>query len=421
MDRVLAHGQVAVGFLAAVLSAQDEDLGERIQSTLVLARPALMAQLEQARTLGGGALALSCLAALHDQVPPDEPVLAAALSLLSHVEMEQTYPMSLRLMVAAACPTLSDRQEVAEADYERLLRNRRDGAFGYHTSSSEWDLSNTQYAALGLRAAASLGIKVPRRVWTGLGDAMLDAQSSDGGFGYHETGGEPYPSMTVAGIAVMAICRQALARPGRTIPALDKRIAKGWKWMADNQRAIGEAGERWSFYFHYGLERAAILCDVTQVGTVDWYQQGARMLIKQQQSEGGWKTGFGDAAKGPPKYGSPIDTAFAVLFLRRSFRKEAGPLPVPVTGSRGTTLLMLEDNSTGQDVHRCAEGLVRRGKRAMPDILKALRSEVGPRRRAAALAMALIAKTDFGFDADSSLEENREALHEAELWYLKNR
>ena len=191
--------------------------------------------------------------------------------------------------------------------------------------------------------------------------------------------------------------------------------------MAENQRAIGDVNERWSFYFHYGLERAAILCDVTQVGTVDWYQQGARMLIQQQQSEGGWKTGFGDAASGPAKFGSPIDTAFAVLFLRRSFRKEAGPLPAPVTGSRGTALSMLDDNSSGRQVHQCAEGLVRRGKRAMPEILKALRSQVGPRRRAAAMAMGLIAKTDFGFDPDSSVEANREALHKAELWYLKNR
>ena len=55
------------------------------------------------------------------------------------------------------------------------------------------------------------------------------------------------------------------------------------------------------------------------------------------------------------------------------------------------------------------------------DILKAMRSDVAPRRRAAALGLAAIAGSNFDFDAEQGAEHNREALRRAELWYLKNR
>ena len=417
MVRFTTQRMITLGWLAVGLPAQADELQERIQVALRAARPALMAHIGQHQQLAGGPLALVCLAALHDRVAPDDPVLAAALARLARANLSQTYPLSLRLMVAEACPALPDRDAVVAADYERLLRHCHDGAFSYTSSNRDWDLSNTQYAALGLRAAASMGIEVPRRVWTRLADEVMDAQRRDGGFSYRSRRDAAYPSMTVAGIAVLAICRQALARPGRTIPALDARIARSWRWMAANGGAIGDADERWSFYFHYGLERAAILCDVTEVGEIDWYRRGAGMFGEQQRPAGGWQTAFGNAAPASPRHGSPIDTAFAVLFLRRSFRKIAGP----VTGPRTIVLAMLDSDSTGSQVHQCAKGLVVRGKLAMVDILKAMRSEVPPRRRAAAMALALIAGSDFGFDPKLAAEHNREALRKAELWYLKNR
>ena len=62
-----------------------------------------------------------------------------------------------------------------------------------------------------------------------------------------------------------------------------------------------------------------------------------------------------------------------------------------------------------------------RGKAAMPEVLAALRSEVGPQRRAAAAALATIAGESFGYDPAKDAEQNRDAVRAAELWYLRNR
>ena len=41
----------------------------------------------------------------------------------------------------------------------------RNGGFGYRSGANGWDLSNTQYAVLGLRAAQAIGVEIDRAVW----------------------------------------------------------------------------------------------------------------------------------------------------------------------------------------------------------------------------------------------------------------
>ena len=77
--------------------------------------------------------------------------------------------------------------------------------------------------------------------------------------------------------------------------------------------------------------------------------------------------------------------------------------------------------SKAPDIEACAAGLVRRGKEAMPDVLRALRSELSTQRRAAAAALQGIAGESFGYDASKDAAANTEAVRKAELWYLKNR
>jgi hypothetical protein len=351
---------------------------------------------------------------LHDGVAADEPVLGKALAALAAADPTQTYALSLRLLVAEACTSLPQREANARRDAKELLRHRHAGAFGYTAGAGHWDLSNTQYAALGLRAASGLGIANERRVWTQLADAVMDAQRGGGGFGYAASGNDEYASMTAAGIAVLAICREQLATAGRSIPAIDSRLQKAWQWLGKHAAAIGNPGERWCYYFHYGLERAAILCDVGDVDGRDWYRTGGEMLLQQQLGGGGWA---GDRRTGRAGgHGEPVDTAFAVLFLRRKFQKGG-----PVTAPRTIVLSMLHEQSGDADVRSCAEGLLRRGKSAMKDVLAALRDSMPARRRAAALALTGIAGQDFGIDPARDEEHNRDALHRAELWYLRNR
>src|SRR5690606_35232158 len=151
----------------------------------------------------------------------------------------------------------------------------------------------------------------------------------------------------------------------------------------------GSVDERWCYYFHYGLERAAILCDIDQVGGVtDWYAKGAQMFVDEQLSGGGWSSKK-DGLPGTHlsnKRGDSVPTSFAILFLRRKFQKEVGPLTENIV-----RLVNIGPYSKQKDVEECASQLVKRGKDAMPEILEALRSEVEPQRVAAAKAFKDIA------------------------------
>lgn len=412
--------------LAAVgtCSAQSPDLRSKINDALEMARPALIGHLKAASrgATRAGELALLVLAGIHDGIAVDEPALRAAIKKLSKARPHRTYDIALRLLVLEACPTFPDRMKIAKKDAALLLNHRCDeGAFQYEKRPSTWDLSNTQYGALGLRAAKSLGIKIPSNVWSKLAREVGDQQAPDGGFCYTRKryGWDPYPSMTVAGIAVLAVCRQALGDQYPRKKHVDKQINNAWAWMQANSTSIGSVKEKWSYYYHYGLERAAILCDVEKVGGVtDWYSQGATMFVDEQLSGGGWSS----SRDGYPghnlsnKRGHSVPTAFAILFLRRKFQKEAGPLTENII-----RLVNIGPSSEQKDIDECARQLVQRGKEAMPKVLKALRSDVEPQRHAALQALKEIAGGSFGFDAKADRNKNRSAVRKAELWYLKNR
>src|SRR5690606_32470330 len=177
----------------------------------------------------GGRLALTCLAAAHDRVPLDEPHFARAIERLAEEGLHDTYGLSLRLMVAAELEAFPDRRSVAARDLARLLRHQaRDGIFGYGPQPGHGDLSNSQYAALGLRAALWLGLEVPRQVWDRLASGTLSHQQSDGGFGYVRRSAATL-SMTTAGIAILELCRERLAAERVATGRLERSIAGGWR------------------------------------------------------------------------------------------------------------------------------------------------------------------------------------------------
>ncbi len=410
--------------LAGAVRGQDT-LHERVHAALDEARPALVAHLDAASepSTRPGELALVVLAGAHDGLDLQHAVFARAVKRLAKANPNDTYDLALRLMVCESLPGFPERDDVAKADTKELLKHRhRSGAFGYGQSPGGWDLSNTQYGVLGLRSARALGVKIERSVWRDLAAAIGEQQDERGGFNYgrSNSGFDSYPSMTAAGIGVLAICRQELDANGDAPASLDARIDKGWQWLGRNADAIGSKQARWSFYFHYGLERAGILCDVTTVGVgkVDWYEHGARMLCDEQLPGGGWRSTTdghpgGNLSGGR---GTLVPTSFAILFLRRKFQKVTGPITPHVV-----VLANLGPASKPTDVDACAAGLVQRGKAALPEVFHALRSELEPQRRAAAQALLGIVGDQFGYDPARDADANRDALRKAELWYLKNR
>ncbi|MEM7201198.1 MAG: hypothetical protein AAF628_13075 [Planctomycetota bacterium] len=405
-----------VGGLALAPPAAAQHTGElpatlrtSVDTALERAREPL---LEHLRLQRGGVLALVCLAAVHDGVPADDPSMAHGLRRLWRSRLTGTYDLALRLMVLAEVDGVAQWEELAAHDTRALLQRRRRGGFTYAQPYESWDLSNSQYAALGLRAAVALGQTVEPSVWQELAAAVLKLQAGGGGFPYTEKHRRhhPYASMTVAGIAVLEICAQQLG--DGAVPGLDEAVDRGWEWMARHRYEIGNVDVLSCYYFHYGLERAAILSDVTEVGDVDWYRRGAEMLVAAQRPSGAWR-GLKEIRPGAlPGESSPVDTAFAVLFLRRAFAKV---LPV-YTGA--ADLARLGDNAGAADVRRVAAALIRRGLPAMPEVLIGLRSRVAPRRRAAARVLVALAGRDFGYHPDRSAAAAAEAIKAAERWWL---
>src|SRR5207302_1153787 len=60
-------------------------------------------------------------------------------------------------------------------------------------------------------------------------------------------------------------------------------------------------------YFLWSVERVAVVYDLRTIGGQDWYAWGVSVLLAHQAGDGSWKDAFP----------GPIDTCFALLFLKR--------------------------------------------------------------------------------------------------------
>jgi hypothetical protein len=176
------------------------------------------------------------------------------------------------------------------------------------------DNSNSQYAALGLRACIDAGCVIQEKVIKRALNWWKSAQNLDGGWNYTTPGPQSpsYGSMTVAGIAAMCIYLYYLEKDMKMVKN-NKYIKRGVKWLIKNFAIDKNPGREttWHYYYLYGLERAGALYDTEIFGMHKWYQEGARYLLKNQQSDGSWQGGV-------------QDTCFAILFLRRATKKLEG-------------------------------------------------------------------------------------------------
>jgi hypothetical protein len=231
------------------------------------------------------------------------------------------------------------------------------------------DLSNTQYALLGLRAAAELGIKFDQEAWFKALNCFLDRQEKSGakvkpfdvpaatgsmwegrpgrpapkstrsrprdefearGWGYVTQAARPqaYGAMTCIGVASTVLCKYYLRGhkqfKGEQSDRTDRAIEDGCAWIAanfdvkDNARwqdpmvPYKNAPPKIDGYYMYGVERAGVLAGVDLFGDRDWYAEGARVLIDRQQPDGSWSSEMFYEPK------PTISTSFAILFLKRA-------------------------------------------------------------------------------------------------------
>jgi hypothetical protein len=195
------------------------------------------------------------------------------------------------------------------------LKRQRDGGGG-------GDNSNSQYAALGLRACFDAGImfpedaihlavkwwmesvnapegKDPNAVASGPGGVAQGWDYSKG-----QEGGS-YGSMTAGAVGSLVIYDYMLKKDWKRNPL----VKNGMAWLNANYSVTEnpKRGGGWHYYYLYGLERAAILFDTNLIGNHDWYLDGCKYLLDAQKGDGSWN-------------GGTWDTCFAILFLKKATR-----------------------------------------------------------------------------------------------------
>jgi hypothetical protein len=186
------------------------------------------------------------------------------------------------------------------------------------------DNSNSQYAALGLRACHDSGIVLPRETvekasqwWreSQIGNPpppVKGAKVATGpnappvephGWSY-ESGGKAYGSMTAGAVGARTICDYILGTDWKK----DDIATAGINWLRDHFSVSEnpDHGGKWHYYYLYGLERACVLYGTDKLGKTDWYYEGAKYLLDNQDADGGWS--------------SLQDTCFAILFLKKATR-----------------------------------------------------------------------------------------------------
>lgn len=386
-----------IGLLHDDASARAADSNDpEIRAAVAKARDFLRNRLrgskDRAASLGGYSL-------IKAEVPLDDPAVVSALDYVMAKFKDEVYaPADTRegvyiagcdaMLLEAADPVkyLPELESIAAW----LVQKQRPHGGWYYLSENDrnGDTSVTQYAILGLWAAARAGAKVPPQSWDACAAWFLKTQTGDGGFSYQPGpggSGSAKHTMTAAGAGCVMIAQRYLY-PNR-LPTeqkqqkvvrnrkkfgvlervdLDNPKAKGnssKQAVVTNydpkvpyagldggaKRAVGWIGQNyslddssWTFYNVYTLERMAALANTPLINGHDWYTEGADLLLRRQTKDGQWRDSSGDIAS----------TAFGILFLTKATSKllnRSGPVRQIggglLAGGRG-----LPENLTAVDV-----------------------------------------------------------------------
>jgi prenyltransferase beta subunit len=269
----------------------------------------------------------------------------AFLERMSTNDLGRTYSVALQTMVFAAADPAKYRIRLAK-NVEWLERAQiKEGDF--HEWPGSWtytadketpgDNSNTQYALLGLHAAAEVGIPVKPEVWLRSRQYWEMAQRRDGGWGYMPYAGDtPTASMTCAGISSLVITGlkrfqgQEVLLPNGEVRncgrgGLNVDLQAAVEWLSRHFRVNENwgRGQLWKYYYLYGLERAGRLTGQRFFGQHDWYREGAEYLVHEQDRLQGYWVGSEHTEREPI-----VSSSFALLFLAK------GRAPVLINKSR---------------------------------------------------------------------------------------
>jgi hypothetical protein len=265
-------------------------------------------------TLRQGERCLMYYAAVQAGLDKQTPVLHEYAEELRQGDFGATYDTACAICFLVALDPVAYMPTIRRATTQLAGFQNANGSWGYPNGE---DLSNTQYGALGLWKASTVGVSVDPEVWERLAKRVREYQTKQGGFGYHSSGGNTV-NMTTAGVGTLAVCESELLRLAELSKDERKRLSNarqlGLEWLEDRVPAPGSRMNGWPLYGLYGLERMAAWTGLTRLGAHDWYQRGADHLVPKQSLEGNW--------------GASTETAFAVLFLARATSEDRAGIAV---------------------------------------------------------------------------------------------
>jgi hypothetical protein len=279
-----------------------------------------------------GQTALAVYALLAGGESHQDPRIAKAIAYLKKTETTGVYALGLRCQVWLALPQSQEVRAAMAKDARILLGSLKrsgdgKGFYDYNPSGSRfYSHSRSQYAVLGLWAAAQSGFEVPIEYWQLVERAWIaDQDGATGGWSYWHQPDYRFPltnGMTAVGVATLFITQdyvhaaESLNCNGNI---RNPAIERGIEYLAANFDRIGDENtvRDYPYATLYAIERVGVAggrryfrggVDGAGGKEIDWYQRGAGWLLKQQRDDGSY----------PIEYDVKIaSTCFATLFLSR--------------------------------------------------------------------------------------------------------
>lgn len=283
----------------------------------------------------GGTTALATLALLNCGLKHDDPAVAKALEYIRALGTpDKTYIVALQTLVLAEARQKKDLPQIAK-NAEWLQKTAilsdngqlRGWSYPLQGVAPGGDNSNTQYALLGLYAAKSAGIEIPKEFWAKILDYYTRTQQGDavrGWWPYVNGAGGASFTMTVGGVCGLIIAAMGLEK---SLQQLDEKtgvaancgaypendaLARGLSWVA-YQFNYDEGKSM--FYNYYGIERLGRLSGQRFIGRYDWYRQGCTNLVRFQAADGSFP--YPDKGSGLDAGNNIVTTSFSLLFLSK--------------------------------------------------------------------------------------------------------
>jgi hypothetical protein len=212
---------------------------------------------------------------------------------------------------------------------------------GKSTAEKTGDNSNSQYAALGIRACLSGLVVVPKETVHAAEQWWESSQNTDGGWGYDDprfdkvakNPDRSWGSMSAGAVGALAIYKYYRKRVwGESMDGAS--VKRGVAWVAENltfSKNPKHGVNGFQYYWLYAIERAGRLLETETFGSTEWYPEGALPLLSRQQPNGAWPAETWTVPKIIEAFfkkddlqpGSIAETCFAILFLSRATPKLA--------------------------------------------------------------------------------------------------